>query len=321
MNKRSNEFDEASFYSQILFFFFGIPFKLGRVSSLVLVACFCLAEKHAEGEEETEFAEIRECLRAADFDGAQNAFRKELRHHFDNEQLKKGYEELKTVLRLRENLKIEENAIRWSNLAGRLREYYRRHEIHSELIALSREVYRRSKADANAARVVEAYIIAGKYQSALDFVNSLEKADSNPVIQIEKACIFLAAGEKEKARKHARTIQADSMNAPEDLLRLARLQASTQLHATSVKTLVRCFERTPPNILARVKKEAAECPEFEPLLSSSEFTAAMATQSMISRDDPACSRKWIGLTIDERPWYIRAASNREINYDDWRISQ
>lgn len=300
--------------------FFNLPFQWGRIPSFVLIAVFCLLDFVSAEERKTGFVEIRQCLREADFDGALSVFRKELRHDFDNEQLKKEYETLKTILRLRKNLENEENAVRWSNVAERLRQYYRRHEIYSELIDLTREWYRRGKTPAHAAHVIESYLLAGEYQNALDFVDSLENADSNPVLQIEKACIFFAAGEKERARKIARSIQADSINAPEVLLRLARLQASTQLHATSVKTLTRCFEQTPPNILKKVKKEAAECQEFAPLLSSSEFTAAMATQSRIFRDDPACSRKWIGVAIDERPWYIRSVPNREINYDDWQVS-
>lgn len=263
----------------------------------------------------------RRLLQEGDFQGALDAYRKELRLAFDNAELKQEFEVLQKVIRMREDLKNEENAIRWSILSDRLRRFYQQNDIHQPHIDLALELHRKHRSTKHAAYVIGAYVQAERYQEAVDFANSLERAASDPVIQIEKACIFIAAGYREKARTIARSISAKSLESPDDLLRLARLQAATQLHATAVKTLVRCFEQTPPTILAKVKKEASGYPEFAELLSASEFVAAMSTRSRISADDPACAKKWIGATIDERPWYIRNLSRREINYDDWRLAQ
>lgn len=263
----------------------------------------------------------RQLLRAGDFHGALDALRQELRLDFDNIELKREFEVLQKIIRMREELENEENAIRWNILSERILRFYRQNGIHQPHIDLALDIHRRHRSTKHAVYVIGAFVQAERFQEAIDFVNSLEQAASNPVLRIEKACIFIAAGYKEKARSIARSISAQTLDSPDDLLRLARLQAATQLHATSVKTLVRCFEQTPPTILSKVKREASSYPEFAELLSSSEFVAAMSTRSQISLDDPACAKKWIGATIDERPWYIRSLSRREINYDDWQLAR
>jgi hypothetical protein len=106
---------------------------------------------------------------------------------------------------------------------------------------------------------------------------------------------------------------------PDILLRLSRLQALTKQYASSIKTLKRCFELTPPNILPLVKKEAEKFAEFEPILSSSEFAGVMATKSTLHTIDMECAKKWIGISFEQHPKYSREMTKDEINFEDWQL--
>lgn len=257
-------------------------------------------------------------LSESNFDEALKTFQQALRSDFDNKKLAQEFEMLRRMIILRAELDNETNALRWKLISERLQKYYMENSIHDENIKLSIQMFKRSQSTEHAGYVIKAYTQAGRFREAFFFIDTLD--ESNPIVHIEKATVYLAADETAKARHIARSLSADQFCSPEELLRLARIQAATGLHATAVKTLANCFKQTPKHLLAKIKREAANSPEFEHLLSSSEFIEAMTVQSDILSNDPPCARKWIGVRIDESPKYLRGFTTKEINYDEWRIT-
>ena len=279
---------------------------------------FCGAEDIRELGEQA-FHEARACVSAADFSGAVKALQLALRCDFVNKKYVAELRTVREIIKLREELEREADSFRWNVLALYLRDYYQRNRVMDDLVDICLRIFDRSKLTWNAVCAIDAMILAERFDDALDFVASVDEKGTNPSIQIAKGYILHSADRASEARQQARSISTSAMQTPDDLLRLARLQATTELYASSVKTLVRCFELTPRNSLAEFKESVVKLPEFEPLLASSEFAEALTTRSKLESTDRSCSQKWVGVVFDQRPKYIRDLSKGPINPDDWKI--
>ncbi|MDR0338219.1 MAG: hypothetical protein LBI18_14145 [Planctomycetaceae bacterium] len=248
------------------------------------------------------------------------SFQEALRIEPNNSELQKEFNTLRQIIKLRRELPKEKNATQWSIGAEYLRRYYLKHQVVSEHLNLALEIHRRVGTVSRAIDVIDAFLMAEQYQEALDFTLSQKQPDQILPLQIEKARIYYQAGEKEHARKIVRSIPFEKLTSPESLFRLARIQSMTLQYASTVRSLRRCFELTPPNILPLIKKEAEKCVEFKPILSSSEFTEVMATRSQIPPNDMDCAKKWVASSsLEERPHYFQNMVKGEINFNDWRL--
>jgi tetratricopeptide (TPR) repeat protein len=270
--------------------------------------------------DETDYHRGLQFIRSGQLEESIPFFQKTLRIEPNNAELQKELNELRQIIKLRQDLPKEKNAIQWSIGAERLRRYYVRHHVVSEHLNLVLEVHRRVGSVSHAIDVIDAFLMAEQYQEALDFTLSQKQPEQLLPLQIEKARIYYEAGEKEHARKIVRLIPFEKLNSPESLFRLARIQSRTSQYASAVKSLKRCFELTPPNILPLIKKEAEKSSEFQPILSSSEFVEAMSTRSLVPSNDMDCAKKWtITSSFDERPQYSQNIIQGEINFNDWRL--
>jgi tetratricopeptide (TPR) repeat protein len=271
-------------------------------------------------DEGTDYHRGLKLIEAGQLEESVLFFQKAIRVEPDNIELQKEFNTLRQIIKLRLELPAEKNAIQWSIGAERLRRYYTKYHVVSEHLNLVLEVHRRVGTISNAIDVIDAFLTAEQYQEALDFTLSQKQPDQVIPLQIEKARIYYRAGEKEHARKIVRSIPLEQLTSPESLFRLARVQSMTLQHASAVKSLKRCFELTPPNILPLIKKEAEKCSDFEPLLSSSEFSEAMAIRSRIPSNDLDCAKKWAGgASLDERQQFSQNMFKGEINFNDWRL--
>ena len=297
--------------------------KSGTLFLLIAVCsflhAFCIGAEEAQDLGEQAFSEARFCVSVADFDGAVRSLQLALRHDFVNKKYVAELRAVREIIRLREELERERDSHRWSVLSQHLRAYYRKNGVRDGLVDISLQIFDRSKLTWDAVCVINAMIVAERFDDALDFAASVDENDSNPSIRISKGYVLYSADRGAEARKQAKEISMNDLQTPDDLLRLARLQAVTELHASSVKTLIRCFEWTPRNSLPEFKDYVVTLPEFKPLLTSSEFAEALTTRSKQEGIDQSCSQKWVGAVFDQRPKYIRDLSKGPINPDDWKV--
>jgi len=297
--------------------------KFGTLFLLValffsLLSSYTSAEE-SEDQGEQAFSEARFRISVADFDGAVKSLQLALRCDFVNKKYAAELKSVREIIKLREEIEQEKDSHRWSVLAQHLRTYYKKNGVRDGLVDIGLQIFDRSKLTWDAVGVINAMIAAERFDDALDFADSVDDKGINPSIRIAKGCVLYSAGQNSEARKQARSISMDDLQTPDDLLRLARLQAATELYASSVKTLVRCFEQTPRNSLSEFKEYVVKVPEFEPLLTSSEFAEALTTQSKQESIDRSCSQKWVGVVFDQRPKYIRDLSKGPVNPDDWKV--
>ena len=283
---------------------------------LPVVPC---AADDAQDLGEQAFVEARRRISVADFDGAVKSLQLALRHDFVNKKFADELKSVREIIRLREDIEQEKDSLRRNVLAQHLREYYLKNRIFEELIDISLQIFDHSKSTWDAVCVINAMIMAERFDDAFDFAVAVDEKDNNPSIRISKGYILCSSGLHLEARQQARSIDRGDLQTPDDLLRLARLQAATELYAMAVKTLILCFELTPRNSLQGFKEYVVKFPEFKPLLTTSEFAEALTTRSKQDSIDRACTQKWVGVVFDRRPKYIRDLSKGPINPDDWKI--
>lgn len=276
------------------------------------------SEENSNAKFKDDYQRGRFLLSRGDFDDALEAYRGALHLNFDNEDLAREFQALRKAIEYREKLRTEKDEDNRKLLAHFLLQYYRRNDIHVEHIELALKTYKRSRTRETAVYAIDAMIRAEYFEEALYFVDTLNWPEE--LLKLEKATIHLAADSPKQARAIMRTVSVPKFCDSSDLFRLAKLQAASGLHATAVKTLVTCFEQTPENLLARTKKTARETSEFDEIRLSPEFAEALKTKTKISPDSPPCSRKWIGVKIDETPEYLKNLSTPDIRFSDWKIN-
>ncbi len=295
---------------------------LGFVAFFAMSLFSCAWESETDEDDPAmiEFRHAQKLVSDGDFDEAVIALKTALRHDFTNKTIAAELDAVRNIIKLRNEFRNVKDSTRWSVLAQHLRLYYQKNGVKTEWVDISLQIFDKSKLTWDAVCVINAMIGAGRYNDALDFAESVDSNDKNPSIRISKGYIYYAAGELSEARKISKSLVMDELKTPDDLLRLARLQAVTNLHASSVKTLVRCFELTPINSLPSFKEYVVKLPEFEPLRPSSEFAEALTTMSKQENTTRSCSQKWVGVVIDQRPKYIKDLAKGPINPDDWKVN-
>lgn len=258
-------------------------------------------------------------LKSGNFEEALVAFRKALRSNETDPVLQREYEDLRRILQYRQLIDDARSATQRNMMVEQLRRYYLRHELHRENIDLAVGDYCVNRSTKNACRLIEAFVHAREYEQAVDFIDSLGDA-ANDRFRIEKARILLMDERHGEALRVLQAVSASPPDSPDLLLELSRLQAQTRQNASAIKTLTRCFELMPLQRLQAVRREIADYPEFQAIRTSPEFLAVLQIRSEEPLCGKPCSRKWIGVSFDREPEYLKKCKLGEIiDLDFWRV--
>ncbi|MGL4595171.1 MAG: tetratricopeptide repeat protein [Thermoguttaceae bacterium] len=279
-----------------------------------------LRPSHQESDLSELDLDAHKLLRSGDFSGALAAFQKELRKDATDTSLLMEYEFLRSVIERRKRLDEDIADSEWMLHAERLRTYYAKYQIHSEHVRIAQQIYQRSKTPVALNNLSRAFFAAQKYDEALLFFDEIDPIGKNISIQLEKAEFHLASGNMPDARDVIKRI-AEHVSAQEDLLRLSRIQGAVRMYATSIKTLIRCFEVTHPKNLDKLKQKVFEYEEFHTIRATPEFILAMKTESTIKDQSTSCSTKWNGTLFDESPWYERPFIVHGLDLNDWKVGK
>ena len=193
------------------------------------------------------------------------------------------------IAKLQEALNVEANPILWFAYADKLRRLYVEKGMFPESLGISKKIFAQTGTVASGIEVINVCLAFHRTEEALSFVKHLESkfADDKEAlttIAIANCGVLIAAGKTETARGLVREIHPNAVKTPESFLQLAKVQAATRQHASSVKSLTRCFELTPPSVLPIMKADVENSPEFSTIASATQFKEAMATQSKQQED-------------------------------------
>ncbi|MDR0520776.1 MAG: hypothetical protein LBH00_02860 [Planctomycetaceae bacterium] len=210
-------------------------------------------------------------------------------------------DDLCRIAELKQSVLSEKNDIVWRSCAEQLRTLYLQKKMFAEGEDVARKIFVRMRTLTDGLNVAETFLTGGQADAAMKFTAHLEKTfgKSEPgktEIEMLKCRILLAKGEKESAKKSVRQLRVDAVRTPDSMFQLAQIQAATRQYASSVRTLIRCFEESPPAVADILKKNAAACPAFQPIREHPEFMNALKTKSLVPDDCPACVRGQISRT-------------------------
>jgi len=233
-----------------------------------------------------------------DFDNAAALFQQV----FNSEQQTdycRELDDLFQIVELQNAMKTETNPVLWSAYAEKLRRLYHCNGMFPECYEISKQIFSQTRTVTSGLEVVHLCLAFHQIDEALSFIKCLElrfarDSDALTAIAVAKCSVFLVAGKTETARGLVREICSDSIKTPEVLLQLAKIQAATRQHVSSIKSLTRCFESTPQSVLPVIKADVLNSPEFRPIVSAPQFKMAMETQS--KQVDTCCAKARENLT-------------------------
>jgi len=231
------------------------------------------------------FAKGRELLSQGDFPKALDSFAAAARADRNNRQYLREYALLRRVVELRRQLEAENDPQRWAYIARSLHAYYVGEGLYDEALALNRRMHARLKDASSAILLAETALAVNDPAEAADVLGGLAPDQSTPTVQALLGVALARMGLGDEARQLAAELSLPDNPGPRTLYTAARLRAMTSDPEAAVGLLIRCFESTPPSILAGYKTHAQRCPDFASLASTGALAEALATASRVPESE------------------------------------
>ena len=194
---------------------------------------------------------------------------------------------VRRVIALRDMLAKEEQSERWEYISQALYAFYMDWEIHSEAVALAKQIHAKLNDADSAAMLAEALLAAKQNGEAAKVLAALGNDNSSTETQALRALATARHGDAKTAKELAAAIAVAADAEPKVLFAVARAQAVVGNAEGALGLLTRCFEGVPPSLLEGLKAHTKESPDFAALASTAGFAKVMQTQSKVP--ESACS--------------------------------
>ena len=220
-------------------------------------------------------------LRKGDFEGAARAYEAAVKTDGDNPEYSNRLKTVQRVIELRKYIAGNEPSPKWEKIAESLHTYYLRNDIHSEALALDRDVHARLNNALSMSLLAETYLEMDMNNEAFELLKVLTEKDSTPQNRLYLGIALARLGMKDEAG-----MIADKYPLPENagiglIYDAARFYALLGRSNEAVGLLTRLFEKTPPGQLGMVKEYVKKCRDFAPILAYSGFKNALETASKV----------------------------------------
>ncbi len=251
------------------------------ITILALAAASAIGIRAQASDAAAAFAEGNRLLSAADFEGALKSYETAAKAEPQNQEYAQQFALVRRVIQLRGMLPREANPERWERMARGIRSFYHWNGVHTETLALDREMHERLKTAETAGMLAESQLALGmnaETQALLkDHISESDPAQNRALYAIALA----REGNRREARKIASGIKMpDGPNGPLMIL-MARLHALDGKGKDAARYLTLAMEQTSPPMLPAMRAHAEACPDFSGLSNQSQFAQALATQSKI----------------------------------------
>jgi tetratricopeptide (TPR) repeat protein len=265
---------------------------LGLSLALVLQ---CGAITFAQTDGARQFAQAKALLAQADFRGALDAFKAASKAEPENSEYFQEYALLRRVIRIREQLKEEEDAETWQKMSRALYNYYRQHKINGEALATARALYEKAASGESAALLADAQLAADDNAAAVALLSQLDEGARTIQTDVLHGIALARVSKLADARA-----MAGKLELPKDCdgplcFDAARLYALVGDAEKAIGALTCAFERTPANQLEAVKADAKQCRDLAALTGSPAFASALEVKSKVAagcaKDGSKCPSK------------------------------
>ncbi len=217
-----------------------------------------------------------------DFDGAMDAFYTAVKAERTNQEYAQRFMMLRQVVMLRGMLDNEKEPARWDNIAQALRSFYLSEEIYSEALPLDEQIHAKQQTATSAAQLAETQLAIDKAQAAANVLAELGPQKATTATQALHGIALARLGKMDQAKKISQRIEGVETDDPGTSYSLARMQAAVGNPKEALLLLIRAFEAIPPSQLVGLKVHAKKSPEFAAMVSTDEFSRALATESKVA---------------------------------------
>ena len=252
----------------------------------VVAVLACSATAYAETAAQASAAGDA-ALQQGDLTGALQAYARAIQQEPSNQEFVEQFMLVRRAAALKERLKEETDAERWTQMAQALRSFYFIKGLHAQALPVDEQIHARLDTASSASQLAETQLVLKRDGDAAKVLSSLAPEHRTVETQSLLGVALARQGKKDKARQIADALAlADDANC-DTLYAAARLHAAVGNDGQSLALLTRCFESAPPSRLDAAKAYTRQVAEFSRLTSTAEFAQVMQTKSKVP--ESACS--------------------------------
>jgi len=240
-----------------------------------------IAPACAETAEAGTAARVDALLAGGEFDAALDTLKAAVAQAPQDQAWRDQFAILRQVVHMRRLMATESDPAKLDRMAQALRSFYYEHNLYSEAESLDRATHQRVGSHYTACQLAETLLELGRNAEAVEVLQAARVPADAPRGQVLLGIAAARNGSVDDARRIAETVLAGDEMSPDLLLFAARLHALTGDTPAALASLRRCFERTLPGRLERVKNRARACTDLEPLAAGPEFALVLETASKI----------------------------------------
>jgi len=253
-----------------------------------LLSCGAVAWADAE-EAAREFANGQTLLAKGEFAEALTSFKAAAKADPENREYFQEAAILHRVIQIRERLAGEKDAEDWAKLARALYGYYQSRKVYGEGLSLAEALHEKLNTDETAVSLADAQLALDKNQAALTLLSGLDESKGSARADALRGVALARLDKLAEAKACATALALPKECDWQDCYDAARLYALVGERDKALRTLVCCFETTPPARLDALKAEAKDCKDLCGLADGDDFAKVMTTQSKIKGGCGGCS--------------------------------
>ena len=229
------------------------------------------AALHGQGGDEAgqadagarSYARGMELLQAGEFEDALESFGEAAAVEGAPVEHKRTYLQVRTVIKVREDIADEQDPDAWWSLATRLRNFYYQLRLYEDLLALARQMHEQRPSSGTASLVADALLTLGRNDEAETTLASMEDADSLTAhARLLLGVAEARQGKLDEAKSILGEVEAPDPASPRFLFDLARLQVLCGQTDQGLATLTTAFESTAPAGLPGFREFVKAAPDF-----------------------------------------------------------
>lgn len=230
------------------------------------------------------FAAGKALLAKGDFEGALRSFTSAAKADPENQQYFQECALLKRIVKVREQLKTEEDPEAWAVMSRSLLNYCQEYKIHGEALAVAGAMHARMKSGESAAVLADAHLALGQNEPAAALLAGLGPEQRTLRTTILEGIALARLGRLDEARACAARVDLPQDGNGPLCYDAARLYALVGDIDKALALLASAFERTPANRLAALKSDARQSTDLSRAAAADGFGKVLATESKLPAD-------------------------------------
>jgi thioredoxin-like negative regulator of GroEL len=233
-----------------------------------------------DGPGDVGYARGMELLEKGDFEAALPSFAEAAKADEAPVEYKRTYLQVRTLIKVRQDIVDEQDPEKWWTLATRLRNYYYRFRLYDDLLAIARQMHDERPSSGTASLVADALLTLGRNDEAESILTAMDADSLTGHAKVLLGVAHARQGKMDGAKAVLAAAKAPDPATPRFLFDLARLQVLCGQTDEGLSTLTMAFESTAAGGLPGFRTFVAAAPDFGSV-PAARFEQVLATESKI----------------------------------------